>query len=94
MLGMRADQLTPETQGPRAKYMLYPYYVLLTSTTAGTITTQFLRSSAVHPLTQSSDYVHDVPQGSGPQHLVLDSSLPERNYLGWSDSRSRMEEVE
>ena len=59
--------------------MLYPYYVLLTSTTAGTspLPRAWNTQQSVYTDQSRSHHVHDVQEGPGIQHLVLDCILPE-----------------
>ena len=58
--------------------MLYPYYVLLTSTTAGTspLPRAWNTQQSVYTDQNHSHHVHDVQEGPGIQHLVLDC-IPE-----------------
>ena len=59
-----------EQQGPRAKYMLYPYYALLISTTAGKKGPKTTLNGSGETDTISSIPIHDDPHGSRPQDLV------------------------
>ena len=84
------SMLTIESQGPRAKLMLYPYYFTMVATSAGKPNSR----SSSEARTTATDTIHShhvrhVPHGSRPQDLVLDYSRRTTIASGWAGGGCR-----